>query len=441
MKSSFLRFGELIIPLTLLAFAGPGISFISGIFNTTTRWLFLALLTFFLIFFRFRDVASLLRRPFFWIIMAYAGWCFLTTLWSEVPVLSFAKSMAFLWLTATMTIAGYSWVARHERAHACDFLWLFAIFSLMAALFGHAEVNGDTGSVIYSGATGNANLLGFLLAAASPWLIWQAWLAYRKDRVRYRIFMGLLIFDAYYLFLSHSRAAQLIAIFVVLGLLLAMGKLRKALPYVMVVSVLFFSAYTYSPAFNIFVTEYVFKSNLEYLESFDEGIEGGLWYSRQQLWEDSYARAMHGGMLGAGYGVSMGEKFTGEIGVSVSSGQYGREQGNAQMAIVEQTGFVGFGLYLVLIVAVFRMIIQVVRSASTSSDKIAVGLLGGTLVGLLVQSLLEAWWVAPGSAESGTFWMLLGALLATARRAQMDLPVQTAESGDKLAVDAAGVMQ
>jgi hypothetical protein len=94
-----------------------------------------------------------------------------------------------------------------------------------------------------------------------------------------------------------------------------------------------------------------------------------------------------------------------------------------------------------LIVAVFRMIIQVVRSASTSSDKIAVGLLGGTLVGLLVQSLLEAWWVAPGSAESGTFWMLLGALLATARRAQMDLPVQTAESGDKLAVDAAGVMQ
>lgn len=438
MKPGFLRPGELIIPLTLLAFAGTGITFVSSVLNTTTRWAFLLALSLFLLFFRYRDVTDLLRRPLFWAVMAYASWCFMTVMWSEVPVLSLVKSAVFVWLAVTMMIAGYSWVTHHERAHACDFLWLFAVFALLAAPFGQAEVNLDTSSVVYAGSTGNPNFLGFLLATASAWLMWQALLAYRKDRNRFRLFMGLLAVDAYYLFLSHARASLLIFAFIVLGLLLGMGKIKKFLPYLMIGSALFLSAYNYYPPFNDVVTRYAFKSNLEYLESFDAGIAGGILFSREQIWQESYERAMRGGALGAGYGVTMGEKFSGEIGATVSSGEYGREQGSAQLAILEQTGFIGFGFYLALIIAICGVFILGMRGSLVNSDRIATGLIGGAIAGLLVQSVLEAWWVAPGSPESAAFWMLLGALLATTRRAQLVSPLRNQAAGFGETADASG---
>lgn len=419
MKLGFLRPGELIIPLTLLAFAGTGITFLRGVLNPTTRWVFLLSLSLYLLFARYRDVTALLRRPLFGMVMAYASWCLTTILWSEEPMLSLVKSVVFALLAMTMLVGGYSWVIHHERARACDFLWLFAVSSLLASPFGQTEQNLDTSSVVYAGSTGNANFLGFLLAVTSVWLIWQALLAYRTDRNRFRLFMGLLAVDAFYLFLSHARASLLILVFVVLGLLLGLGKLRKWLPSLLVATTLSVLAYSLSPALQVFVKEYAYKSNLEYLETFEEGIEGGILYSRAKIWEESYARAVRGGLLGVGYGVSAGEKFVGEIGASVSSGQYGREQGNAQMAIVEQTGLIGFGFYLMLIMAVYGVIIRGMRRSPVSSDRVATGLIGGAITGLLVQSGLEAWWVAPGSVESATFWMLLGALLATSQRAQL----------------------
>lgn len=418
MKPVFLRPGELIIPLTLLAFAGPGITFVNGLLNSTTRWVFLLALSLYLLFFRHRDVAGLLRRPLFWIAMVYASWCFVTVLWSEEPTLSLVKSSVFVWLAVTMLMAGYAWVTHHERAQACDFLWLFSVVALLAAPFGQTEENLDTSSVVYAGLTGNPNFLGFLLAIASAWLVWQAMLAYRKDRHKFRLFMGLVAVDAYYLFLSHARASLLIFAFVVLGLLLGLGKLRKWLTYMLIAVALFATVNSFFPALQDYLTKYVYKSSLEYLESFDEGIAGGIWYSRAQVWQESYARAMSGGVFGAGYGITMGEKFLGEIGSSVSSGQYGREQGNAQMAILEQTGLVGFGFYLALIMAVYGVFIRGMRRSPVNSDRIATGLIGGAITGLLVQSGLEAWWVAPGSAESAAFWMLLGALLATTGRAR-----------------------
>lgn len=86
MKPGFLRPGELIIPLTLLAFAGPGITFVSGVLNATTRWAFLLALSLFLLFFRYRDVTDLLRRPLFWVVMAYASWCFMTVEYPELQL-------------------------------------------------------------------------------------------------------------------------------------------------------------------------------------------------------------------------------------------------------------------------------------------------------------------------------------------------------------------
>lgn len=414
MKTDYLKPGELIIPLSLLAFIGPGITFINRVFNTTTRWGILAALSFFLLFYRRRDVPVVLRHSLFRVILAYAVWGLMTVKWSEVPQISLAKSLAFIWVSTAMLIAGYSWVMRHDQEDTCDFLWLFAMFALFAAPIGEIEGSLAASTVLYTGRTGNPNFLGFVLATASVWLLWRAYLVRLKNQRLFTLYVGLLVFDLYYLFLSHSRASLLMFAGVSLGLLLGLGKLRKWLPYVLVSAALF-AAYDFSPDVQDFVTQYTFKSDVSYLEA-----EGrGIFSSREQPWQESYDRAMQGGTFGGGYGVTIGEDFHGEIGWTISSGQYGREHGNTQLAIIEQTGLIGFGLYLILIASIVGAFASGLRVARIEMDRVAIGLLGGTIFGMLVQSVFEAWWVAPGASESAIFWMLLGALLGATRRARL----------------------
>ena len=184
------------------------------------------------------------------------------------------------------------------------------------------------------------------------------------------------------------------------------------------------SATLLAAAYNIFPTvrdnavQYAFKTNLDYLAEVD--VENAILFSREVIWQESYELAMRGGLVGGGYGVTIGEAFQGDIGTTISSGQYGREQGNTQLAILEQTGVIGFALYLILIASIGGALVSGLRCARVEADRVAIGLMGGMLFGMLVMSVFEAWWVAPGSVESATFWMLLGALLGTIRRARLD---------------------
>lgn len=414
----FFKLRELIIPLTLLAFIGPGVNVLNWVLNETTRWGILAILTFFLLYSRRREVFEVLRRPLFWVIQIYALWGLMTVAWSEVPQISLAKALVFFWVVNTMLIAGYSWVIRHKRTQACDFLWLLSVFALAASFTGQSVENENMDSALYAGMTGNPNFLGFILTVASTWLIWRAYLVRHNSRRLFTFYGILLALDLYSLFLSHSRASQLIFLFITLGLLMGLGKIRKLLPYVLAAAALIAIAYNFSPAVRDFVMQYVFKTNLEYLDSVD--VENAILFSREQIWQESYELATRGGVLGGGYGVTIGESFHGEIGATISSGQYGREQGNTQLAILEQTGLIGFALYLILIASIFWTFVSGLRSARIVVDRVAIGLMGGMLFGMLIMSVFEAWWVAPGSAESATFWMLLGAMLCVTRRARLD---------------------
>ena len=312
-----------------------------------------------------------------------------------------------------MLIAGYSWVIRNERAQACDVLWLFSVCSLLTAPFGQSEKNQELGWNVYAGLTGGSNYLGFLLAISSAWLMWQVLLAHRKDYLKFWLFIGLFVLDAYFLYMSHSRASMLMLPIILFGVFWGMGKIKKLLTYFMVGFVLIFSGFNFYQPLNDALTKYAFKSDLEVLES----VGSGFWYSREQVWQESYERAAKGGVFGAGIGVTMSEEFSGKIGATVSSGQYGREHGNAQLAILEQIGLIGFGFYFGLLVAIYSLIIRVMRGSIVNSDRIASGLLTGVVTSLLLQSTLEAWWVAPGSVESAVFWLLLGALIGTSKRA------------------------
>ena len=307
---------------------------------------------------------------------------------------------------------------RHTRPQTYDFIWPFVVFSLFATLGGQSVENENMDSALYAGLTGNPNFLSFILAGSSAWLMWRAYLLRPNSSRLFFFFIGLLTLDLYFLYRSHSRASQLMFVAIALGLFIGWGKVRKFLLYAMISATLLAAAYNIFPTVRDNAVQYAFKTNLDYLAEVD--VENAILFSREVIWQESYELAMRGGLVGGGYGVTIGEAFQGDIGTTISSGQYGREQGNTQLAILEQTGVIGFALYLILIASIGGALVSGLRCARVEADRVAIGLMGGMLFGMLVMSVFEAWWVAPGSVESATFWMLLGALLGTIRRARLD---------------------
>jgi O-antigen ligase len=95
---------------------------------------------------------------------------------------------------------------------------------------------------------------------------------------------------------------------------------------------------------------------------------------------------------------------------------YGREKGNSQLAIVEETGLVGLAFYLVLVFALISRVYGGFAMAKNPRAKVALGLAFGAVVGMLFQSVFEAWWVAPGAPESVAFWALTGVSLGLCAR-------------------------
>lgn len=412
MKLDYLKPDELIIPLTLLAFVAPGVNFLNWALNDTTRWLVLAALTLFLMLARERPWSDIFSQPLIGGVMVYATWCLMTVFWSEVPMLSFFKAVVLYWVSIVFMTAGYAWAISHRGRDLLDVLWMFSIVALAATQGGVVEENLDLGSLVYAGLTGNPNLLGFMLFISSAWLAWQAFFAHREgERRRFYLFLGLYLFNLYFLLQSHSRASLISFVVIMTGFLIGTGRFWRWLPYIVLAVFTGYLAYSYNPSVNDLFTRYAFKASQEYLED----VGGDIWYSREAVWEASYELAMQGGLVGGGYGVTIGEAFTADIGPSVSSGQYGREQGNTQLAVMEQTGVVGLGLYLVLILSIFGTWLGGMLRVTQKYDRAALGLLGGALTGLLMQSLFEAWWVAPGSPESAMFWTLLGVMIGVSR--------------------------
>ena len=149
--------------------------------------------------------------------------------------------------------------------------------------------------------------------------------------------------------------------------------------------------------------------------------------SRGAPMELSLAGAKQGGLIGVGYGVSVGANPDGYLG-GLSSVGYGREKGSSPLAIVEEVGLVGLVLVLLLLLHLFRCALKAYRLSPTRQVRTLIGLSSGLFFGLIVHSNFEAWFVAPGSAESLFFWGFIGALYALWHRVIDDARVGQRQS-------------
>jgi O-antigen ligase len=388
-----------IFPLTTLAFVAIPVEYVNIIFTTTTRWIFLVLLTLYLLA-KGRLLAGF-QSLFGVALLVYCAWCMCTSSWSEVPDLSLTKAWAFSLIAVAFVSAGQEWIHERGRQKALIYLVPVTVVALFCASTGTSRDIGVENMELYEGLTSNPNMLGSLIVMALPLLLWCAY-KYRETPQAVWLWLLLLAVALVLLVRTHSRASMMSAGMLGLGFCLSLKLSRTSFFFVFIGASLLVAAALSTAIVDTTYQRYVLKGG---------SAEAGVLYTRQDIWADSYKQAEAGGWYGGGYGVTIGDTvFQGGF----TAVGYGREKGNAQLAIVEETGVVGLALYAILLVTLFARLVSAHRHEKNRDVKVTLGIITGALAGLTLMSVFEAWWVAPGSAESAYFWSLAGVGLGLA---------------------------
>jgi cell division protein FtsW (lipid II flippase) len=310
------------------------------------------------------------------------------------------KSVAFLMCSVPLVLAGQRWVATKGIEGSFTYLAPVALVSMAAAIFGYFFSPFAYTGYLFQGFVYGPNMMGSLLAISFPFILWQAWRYWDMSRRRtFWVAASLLNFG--FIYMTQSRAALLVAVCALGGMCLSFSK-RKAIAGGFFLALAVVLVMAVRPDLQTEIVQQVI-----YKHSDD------IFYTRIQPWSESLEKARLGGVLGAGYGVSIG---SGSWGGGLTAVGYGREKGNSQLAIIEETGFVGLTFYLLLVSSLVLKLYNAFTTARNPKAKVALGLASGAVVGMLMQSVFEAWWVAPGAPESVAFWALTGVSLGLCAR-------------------------
>jgi O-antigen ligase len=305
--------------------------------------------------------------------------------------------------------AGHAWASRGNPRGLFSYLAPVLAVALFAGFFDRGAAIEMGNIEIYKGLTGNPNYLGVLEAMALPLAIWLAYENWRRPAWR---IVSLLVVAALLLALwfAGSRSAFLCVLAISVGAfwalttnqrLLSIGLVGAAVVGVMVLV----------PTIQHSVSVRVINKGQA---------EGGVLFSRKLVWAESYDHAKQGGLFGVGYGATAGATDLSVKSRGLTSFGYGREKGNSQLAVWEETGLIGLGLYAILMVSIVGTVASAWRLARDSGSRLQLGLLLGTMVGLFIQSVFEAWWVAPGSVEFAYFFATLGVASGLVNRLRED---------------------
>lgn len=431
MKLKF-QLNDLVLPLLLLAFVGVSVTFLGPFFTLTSRWAILLVAALHPVVRGYLWVA--LRSGFGLVTVLSVIWCAFTILWSEVPLLSVMKVGALSGVVFVCYASGYHWVRVHQTESTLNYLAPLTIAALLAGILGRfsavAVVDTGGGSVLYQGLVGGPNMFGSMLAMCSPLLIWQTYQNWPRFKFR-MLWLVLSMIGFYYLMAASSRGAIMVVLSTLLGFFLAQSLSRRVL-------IILFSV---MGAIVFFV---VAPGKLEQLQRqyiYKQGtIAQGVLYTREEVWQKTYEGAKKGAWIGGGYGVSIG---SGGFSGGFTAENYGREKGNSQLAIVEETGIFGLIFYIASVILLFAKLIKYMLKLPKGSKRTLVGIVTGALLGMLIGSIFEAWWTSPGSPESVDFWALAGVGIGMVERgkAEMRKARQLSMSRQSLPASGAGLPQ
>jgi O-antigen ligase len=389
------------LAITLIGGVGLVITFLSPIFTLGVRWaLILALL---LVTLPRPRALGWLRTPTGGFVVGSMSWSLLSYFWSGQPLLTFMKAAAFILVVLALTSAGYRWLKVNGVQAALSFLFPLMVAALLAGVIGRTDERAFSpgpGMDLYRGLTDNSNMFGSLMFMVSPLILWNLHRGRRRPATRL-IWGGLLAAVFVMLLLSVSRSS-------ILAFLAMLGCYGLSLPIARRTSILFFVILAAATGLLMWPGTW---GGLEarYVRKNLQDQNSSIILSRQTPWQISWEMAQQGGWFGAGYGVSIG---AGSFAGGLTTVGYGREKGNTQLAIVEETGIVGLALHLLIAGSALRLVWRAFRGARDPDLRALVAIVMGALLGAFFIGIFEAWWVAPGAPESVWFWSIVGVALA-----------------------------
>lgn len=395
MKSPIFWFFPLALALLILC----GTVLYPPLFNDASRWALITLA--FLLAISSRHCRMVVRLNLFVWLIIYILWCLFTVSWSAMPILSLYKVGALFFVAVGLFSLGFGWFTINGSLQKIPyaFAWLLVI-ALITSLSGKAGQGlMEQGEFFYSGATGNSNYLGWMVVIPAPLLLW---VIADKNKQRYQRIASFFLLGvcSYYLLLSQSRGSMLLAMFILMGFFLSSpvaGRIKIVSAGVVLIVVGFS---LHHDTFDLLYQKFVLKGR-------GENVAMSFELSRQHILELSYQAAMQGGYSGGGYGVSIGSDESQYSGGLTSVG-YGREKGSSILAVIEETGWIGLGILVVFFYKLFACGFRAYSVNRVKETRLLIGTLTGLIVGLLVYSNIEAWWVSPGSAPSMFFWGISG---------------------------------
>ncbi len=392
---SWLSKGWLLM-LGMAAGVGPSIAYVNVVFDEIARWLILLLLVLALLL--SNKMLSGLRGLIAIFGLSLLIYAMVTAIWSPVPNLTISKSIMYLLVALGYSAAGAIWAANTPRKSVFNVFWPLVILALVAGIGGSVLVNSQVQMnevvTLYRGMTFNSNFLGILILIALPLPLW--WVTHPEvSRAIKRVYLIILFILTALLVNTVSRASLLAAGVMLLAYLLGLGVRRYAsiLAALMVAAILV----------PVLMPEIVDDLMMRYV--YKGAVDMELLATREDTWAESVEGAERGGVFGLGYGVSYGYDFY-ELGLNASG--YGREKANVSLAVLEEVGLVGFGLFAAMVASVLHGAVAALRKAPRREDRAILGLLIGFLLAMLTNAQFEAWLFSPGGAATPVFWATIG---------------------------------
>ena len=369
-------------------------------------------------------------------------WFLLTALWSAYPEISAHRALYFILISAGCISAGILWMRYNEKGvfyfllPANIFIVLLSLFSILTNIPADSWTGGHGKG--FMGFFGHQNLLASVILFTLPGVIFKL---RNKDRVNGNQLLVnrnhtsntnyfllttrylLLIANLLVLALTYSRASILSLVFGAIVFLI-LNKNWNVISYSFGILILFFLIVYLTPSFNQFADKIIKKDFPE------------IYSSRIWMWEPSYRAAIEGGLTGLGYGISDPKEKVGGIGDHYEDERFIREKGNSVLALIEETGVIGFVLFsLPILYLLFNIRFTMsgvnkfnVQGLSIKEKNLELRtlnpeqkyikyhkqktyLLTSTILALIIHAQFEAWWVGVGSVQLPLFFVYLGLIV------------------------------
>ena len=387
-KPSFIKY---LLPFFCMGWIGSSLIILKDIFSGNGRFLFLVILFLFLA--TRKNLARFLDARLGFILFTYGTWCLFTSVWSSIPILSVMKGSLYFLTVPILIFAGIEWAKSHSWENTLDYLWMLAFVSLLSALLGHQDNNYYHGLIAGAGA----NIFGFMTASSFPFFLWMTYRRWHK-KIQRMLWSAITASIIYFTFMSMSRACILMLLTVIFCFLLSL-RLSKKIVLFSAATITLTGFFVMNPnLFTQLIDSYVYKRH---------GVQN-IFQSREKQWQHSYEGAVEGGWSGLGFGISYSQNDFNFVNGLTTLG-YGREKGNSQLTIIEETGIIGFSLYIILLGYLISRFIRLYIKAENHDQRVLIAILAGSFFGMLIQSVFEGWWYAAGGQECIYFWLLVGA--------------------------------